>query len=221
MPASAGTSHNSPPVLARKCLPSSAFPKPDHPHLKMTRLLPGPGELLPGSAPWDPAPSYLEPDRQRNRYEIPVVETHLNLYPSTPSTSRGLVAQEHAAATTQTSPWLALARTPTPQHHPHPPRPSAPRACGCFPRGPYLAAPALRNCPREAWCAGHGDQTGPGVTSAREAGTEAGSGGKCERRVVGNGATPSPVTLRLLMPVCSGARGTLTLPATRASELIS
>lgn len=89
-------------------------------------------------------------------------------------------------------------------------------------RAPPTSQPrALPNCPREAWCAGHGDQTGPGVTSAREAGTEAGSGGKCERRAVGIGATPSPVALRLLMSVCSGARGTRTLPATCAPELIS
>lgn len=59
----------------------------------MTELLPGPGELLAGSerpAPWDPAPSCLEPDHQRNMYEIPVTKARQNLYPSTPSTSHGL-----------------------------------------------------------------------------------------------------------------------------------
>ena len=182
----------------------------------MTRLLPGPGELLPGSAAWDPAPSCLEPDHQRNIYKIPVAHPNpTQVHPAHPVVlGTGARRRRHHHPDVPLA--CALAGTPTPQHHPHPPRVIR------SPREPPTSQPrALRNCPREAWCAGHGDQTGPGVTSAREAGTEAGSGGKCERRAVGNGATPSPVALRLLLSACSGARGAQTLPAVCASEFVS
>lgn len=197
-------------------------PKARSPHLKMTRLLPGPGELLPGSAAWDPAPSCPEPDHQRNIYKIPVAHPNPTqvhpVHPVVLGTGARRRRHHHPDVPLACAGWnpnsaAPPAPAPTPGHQ-------VPAPVIALREPPTSQPRALRNCPREARCAGHGDQTGPGVTSAREAGTEAGSGGKCERRVVGNGATPSPVALRLLLSAGSGARGALTLPATCASELI-
>lgn len=128
---------------------------------------------------------------------LELTETSIQVHPVHPAVPGTGTRRHHPDAPLACAGWnpdSAAPPAPTPDIR----APPGPGAWGCSPRVPYLATRCSPELPLSSLVCGHGDQTGPGVTSASEAGTEAGSGGKCERRAVGNGATPSPVALRLL-----------------------
>lgn len=95
--------------------------------------------------------------------------------------------------------WLEpRLRSATRAHPGHqvPARPlPGPRARDCSPRAPYLAAPRSPELPRRSLVSGSQGPNRPWCDVSTRGSDWSGTGGKCEGRAVGDGATPSAVAL--------------------------